>query len=353
MNQYTSTQIDQLLNDSGLLSSKPKTQNFQNYDFSEDTILVTGAAGSIGSGISKQLTSCKYKKLILVDIAESPLYDLITDLEQKEANNIEFILLNISEKESIENLFETFKPTLVFHTAAYKHVPLMEDNPYEAVKLNFIATKLLADLSIKYKVKKFVFISTDKAVNPISVMGMTKRVAENYLNLLNTNDNTYFISTRFGNVFGSNGSVAPLFIKQIESGIPITITHKDITRYFICKHKACNLILKIATLNKLDSNLFTFNMGKPIKILDLAKKIIAHSRHNDESIKITGLRPGEKFEEEIISKNETIINTDYEDILLIKSKHNSKFTKPDFEILFNITPYSSLSEIKQILKRFI
>lgn len=354
MNLSTSKIIDELLNDSNLLSKKAKPhKNSENYNFSEEVILVTGAAGSIGSGLSKQLIHCTYKKLILLDIAESPLYELIKELET--TNNVEFILLNITKKKSIEYLFKKFKPTLIFHAAAYKHVPLMEHNPYEAVKLNFFSTKLLADFSILNNVKKFIFISTDKAVNPIGVMGLTKRVAENYLTLLNKTNTTHFLNTRFGNIFGSSGSVIPLFIKQIEAGMPITITSEKIARYFICKHKACNLILKTSTLNRLNNNLFTFDMGEPIKVIDLATKLIDYLANNKDAIeiKITGLRPGEKFEEELVSKDEELLNTDYKGILLIISKKAMEFKKNDFDILLNITLYNSKTEIKSLLKKLI
>lgn len=356
MNLSTSKIIDELLNDSGLLSKKNKvSDDFDKYNFSEEVILVTGAAGSIGSGLSRQLIHCTYKKLILLDIAESPLYELIKELDLGTINNVEFILLNIAKKESIEHLFKKFKPTLIFHAAAYKHVPLMEHNPYEAVKLNFFSTKLLADFSILNNVKKFIFISTDKAVNPIGVMGLTKRVAENYITLLNKKSSTHFINTRFGNVFGSSGSVIPLFIKQIEAGTPITITSEKISRYFICKHKACNLILKISRLKKSDNNLFTFNMGEPIKVIDLATKLMYHfgDKKDDIEIKITGLRPGEKFIEELVSKDEKLLNTDHKDILLIIPKKVIKFKKNDFDILLNITHNNSKTEIKSLLKKLI
>lgn len=271
MDIATLNHIKQLINDSGLIHSNGKLKkSYPKLNLSNETILITGAAGSIGSELTKQLLHCNYKKLILIDIAESPLFELQQELKEK-SDNIEFIILNIVEKESLSHLFKKHKPTLIFHTAAYKHVPLMEYNPYEAVKLNIIATKLLADLSILHAAEKFVFISTDKAVNPISTMGMTKRIAERYLLSLNSENKTKFIINRFGNIFGSNGSVVPLFISQINSGTPITVTSKDMSRYFICKHKACSLILKIATFNTMDASMLTFNMGNPIKILDLAR----------------------------------------------------------------------------------
>ncbi|WP_418603891.1 SDR family NAD(P)-dependent oxidoreductase [Hwangdonia sp.] len=352
MDASVSNHIQQLIKDSGLLHLKNNSKkNYRSLDFSSDTILITGAAGSIGSELSKQLIHCRYKKLILVDIAESPLYELQQELEGN-TDDVEFILLNITDKAALDYLFKTHQPTLVFHTAAYKHVPLMECIPYEAVKLNIIGTKLLADLSIVHEVKKFVFISTDKAVNPISTMGMTKRIAERYLLHLNNPDRTKFIITRFGNIFGSSGSVVPLFINQIHSGKPLTVTNKDISRYFICKHKACNLILEIATFKDFKPSVFTFNMGTPIKIMDLAKTLTTFYSE-DIAIKITKIRPGEKLHEEIVTKNETLMPTPHKDIMHVKSKNGELTKAMDIDELLEISPYNSLSEIKAILEKYM
>ncbi|GAA3641703.1 polysaccharide biosynthesis protein [Flavivirga jejuensis] len=356
MNKSTSNRIDQLLIDSGLFPTKITDKKpLNNFDFSNEIILITGAAGSIGSELSKQLLACKYKKLILVDVAESPLYDLITDLEFEDTSKIDFLLINITETKSIKRLFETYKPTFVFHTAAYKHVPLMEKNPYEAIKVNVLGTKLLADLSTTYYVNKFIFISTDKAVKPISVMGMSKRIAENYLSYLSTQSKTQFITTRFGNILGSNGSVLALFKKQIESNISLTVTNESISRYFISNSKACSLILQIAILDGGKSNVFTFNMGAPIKIIDLAERLVAFYSSTDEKveIKITGLRPGEKLHEEIVWNNEQLIPTEDESILMVRSKNNIETKKVDFTELEGITPNMSNSEIKSILKKYV
>lgn len=352
MTETVSNHIKQLIIDSGLIHSKDNSKKtYPNLDFSNDIILITGAAGSIGSELTKQLMHCNYKKLVLVDIAESPLYELQQELECK-TNTIEFVLLNITKKDSLNYLFKVHKPTLIFHTAAYKHVPLMESNPYEAVKTNIMGTKLLADLSVKYKTKKLVFISTDKAVNPTSVMGMSKRIAERYLLNLNSADKTKFIITRFGNVFGSNGSVVPLFINQIQTRKPLTVTNKDISRYFICKHKACNLILEIALFKKLENPVFTFNMGKPIKIIDLAKTLITFYNKNID-IKITQIRPGEKLHEDIISINETLIATPHKAIMQVKSKRTKPTKKIDFDALLKIKPFDSAAEVKTMLKKHI
>ncbi|WP_303317660.1 SDR family NAD(P)-dependent oxidoreductase [Flavivirga abyssicola] len=356
MNKTTSDHIDQLLIDSGLFPTPKKTQRpIKSFDFSDDTILITGAAGSIGSELSKQLLTCSYKKLILVDIAESPLYNLIKDLEFENTNKIDFLLLNITEQQSIKHLFETYRPTLIFHAAAYKHVPLMEDNPYKAIKLNILGTKLLTDLSIKYHAKKFIFISTDKAVNPVSVMGMSKRIAENYLNNLSNNLNTKFSITRFGNILGSNGSVLPLFKKQIESNTPLTVTDKSVSRYFISKSKACSLILQIATFNNEESNIFTFNMEKPIRIIDLAERLVAlYSKINKKiEIRITELRPGEKLHESIVSNSEILVPTINKNILLVKSKNNFEAKNIDFSELESVTLNMSNSEVKSILKKYL
>ena len=356
MNKETANHIDELLYDSGLFPSKIKNlKNIVSFDFSDEIILITGAAGSIGGGLTKQLINCKYKKLILVDVAESPLYVLIKELEFEDVNHIDFVLLNVTDEDSLKYLFEANTPSIIFHTAAYKHVPLMEDNAYEAVKLNIFGTKLLADFSLKYKVEKFIFISTDKAVNPVSVMGMTKQIGETYLSFLNEKSETEFITARFGNIFGSNGSVVPLFKKQIEFGHPLTITNNDISRYFISKYKACNLILKLASTLDYQSDSFTFNMGEPIKILDIIERLLLcyDNLENIPEIKVIGLRPGEKLNEDIISADEILLSTEYEDILAIKQKNDSKSIKIDFTPLSNMTPYMSNKEIKSILLNYI
>lgn len=352
MNKSAANYINQLINDSGLIH--PKNNSKKNYpylNFSNETILITGAAGSIGSELTKQLMHCDFKKLILIDIAESPLYELQQELEHDE-NKVEFILANITDKPSLEYLFKTYGPTVVFHTAAYKHVPLMEANPYEAVKLNIIGTKLLADLAIKNAVNKFIFISTDKAVNPVSVMGMTKSIAERHLIFLNKHVKTKFIITRFGNVFGSNGSVVPLFINQINTGIPLTVTNKEMTRYFICKQKACHLILEIAKFKNFDPPVFTFNMGNPIKIIDLAKTLVAY--YDEEApIIITKIRPGEKLNEDIISDEEILIETHHNDIFQVKAKSRNPLKPINFDELLAIVPTQSAIEIKEKLKTYL
>lgn len=356
MTPETYNHIKQLIEDSGVIHLNGDTKKvFQNFDFSEETILITGAAGSIGSELAKHILACDYKKLILIDIAESPLYDLIKAFENEDLTKIDCLLLNINDAESVEFLFETYKPTLIFHAAAYKHVPLMEAHPYEAVKTNILATKLLADLAIKYHAKKFIFISTDKAVNPISIMGITKYIAENHIIQLAQKSRTQFVITRFGNIIGSNGSVLPVFKKQIDYGLPLTITSKTVARYFIDKHKACHLILKIATFNKSEGSVFTFNMGEPIKLIDLANCFIDlyASKHDKIAIKIIGLRPGEKQTEDMISKNETLIATAHEDIFLVKQNKEKPLKNTNLSKLLDINPYLSPQEIKRLLLSYM
>ncbi|WP_158849998.1 polysaccharide biosynthesis protein [Algibacter sp. L1A34] len=354
MNTATANQIDQLLQHSGLFpQDKQSFKNYLNFDFSKETILITGAAGSIGSSLSKQLSACIFKKLILIDIAESPLYDLINAPEFENINNVEFSIINITQEDSLQHLFEIFKPTIIFHTAAYKHVPLMETNPYESIKTNIFGTKLLADLALIYKVKKFIFISTDKAVNPIGVMGLSKRISEDYLSFLSKSSSTLFLITRFGNVFGSNGSAVALFKHRIENEKTVIITNKDISRYFIDMQKACNLILKIASDYNEQSELFTFNMGNSIKITDLVERLILFCNETQVDIKFSKLRPGEKLHEELVSENEILIPTIHNDILLVKKKNNFNFPISYLESLSKITAFTSHKDIKAILKSYL
>ncbi len=287
------------------------------------TILVTGAAGSIGSEITRQLLQYSPKKLILIDRAETPMYELQLEVENTfHAKNVEFILADICEEVRIEKVFETFQPEIVFHAAAYKHVPLMEENPSEAVWVNVRGTKILADLALKHNVKKFVFVSTDKAVNPTNVMGASKRIAEIYCQTLNKLGKTKFVTTRFGNVLGSNGSVIPLFRKQIESGGPVTITHPEITRFFMTIPEACRLVLEAGVMGD-GGEIFVFDMGERVKIVDLAKKMIKLSGltlGKDIQIVFTGLRPGEKLHEELLNNDENTLPTHHPRILKAKVK---------------------------------
>jgi FlaA1/EpsC-like NDP-sugar epimerase len=301
--------------------------NIKNPDLEEQyddkVILITGAAGSIGSEISRKISLYNYKKLILIDNAESALYDIEQEFKQQGLKRIEAIVADVRNKTRIDQLFNLHKPKIVFHAAAYKHVPLMESNPYEAVSVNIGGTKNVADISVKHSVDKFVLISTDKAVNPTNVMGATKRIAELYVTCLKGKGHSKFITTRFGNVLGSNGSVIPLFKKQIEKGGPLTVTHKDITRYFMTIPEACQLVIEAAAMGN-GGEIFVFDMGEPIKIFNLATNMIILSglRYpEDISIEITGLRPGEKIYEELLADGENTKKTYHEKIMIAKSRH--------------------------------
>lgn len=288
-------------------------------ELKDKTILVTGAAGSIGSEMARQILKFSPKKLILLDQAESPIYDLDIELRSQYSNVCwEVVIADVSNGTRMNNVFEHFKPKVVFHAAAYKHVPLMELNPAEAIKTNVAGTKLLADLSDKFGIIKFVMVSTDKAVNPTNVMGASKRIAEIYTQSLNKESNTKFVTTRFGNVLGSNGSVIPLFKRQIEQGGPLTVTHEDVTRFFMTIPEACQLVLEAGSMGE-GGEIFVFDMGESVKIIDLAKKMIKLSGFElgkDIDIKITGLRPGEKLYEELLTREENTLPTHHDKIMI-------------------------------------
>jgi len=305
-------------------------------------ILITGAAGSIGSEIVRQLSKFDVGLIILCDQAESALHELHLELEENNKNkNFHAFVGDVRDEQRMDVLFNTYKPHYVYHAAAYKHVPLMEDNPAEAIKANVLGTKTIADKSVKYGVQKFVMISTDKAVNPTNVMGASKRIAEIYVQALNNSlsqDNfifsnglsyineleakpiTKFITTRFGNVLGSNGSVIPRFKQQIEKGGPVTVTHPEITRYFMTIPEACRLVLEAGCMGK-GGEIFVFDMGKSVKIVELAKKMIrlAGLEPNvDVKIEYSGLRPGEKLYEELLNDNENTMPTHHQKIMIGK-----------------------------------
>jgi FlaA1/EpsC-like NDP-sugar epimerase len=315
-------------------------------------IMVTGAAGSIGSEISKQLIQFHPKKLVLVDKSEVKLYELDSELHEtyKTAYNnfIDINLADICDNSRMDKLFEKHRPHIVYHAAAYKHVPLMEDNPGEAIKVNVGGTKMIADLSVKYNVAKFVMVSTDKAVNPTNVMGASKRIAEIYVQSLNNKledesipGHTRFITTRFGNVLGSSGSVIPRFRKQIEEGGPITVTHPDITRYFMTIPEACQLVLEAGNMGN-GGEIYIFDMGNSVKIIDLAKKMIKLSGltlGQDIQIVFTGLRPGEKIEEELLADEENTVPT-YHPKIMIAQVRSYDFTAVEQKV-------SSLLELRQ------
>ena len=290
------------------------------------TIIVTGAAGSIGSEIVKQLLPFNWKRLILIDIAESPLYNLQNEIiPLSDDIGIVFIVGDVTDAFKMQKIFEHHHPDVIYHAAAYKHVPLMESYPYEAIKCNVGGLKLMADLAVKYEVEKFVMISTDKAVNPTNVMGASKRICEIYVQSLSQKRGikTKFITTRFGNVLGSNGSVIPLFKSQILQGGPIQVTHKEITRFFMTIPEACQLVLEAGTMGK-GGEIFLFDMGKPVKIYDLAIKMIQLSGlvpHIDIAIKVIGLRPGEKLYEEMLSTTEGTLPTHHKKIMIGKVRY--------------------------------
>jgi FlaA1/EpsC-like NDP-sugar epimerase len=285
------------------------------------SVLVTGGAGSIGSEIVRQVAQLDPSLIVVVDQAESPLHELKLEmLERFPGQNFKFVLADISNRYRLEKLFEENEFSIIYHAAAYKHVPLIEDNPHEAIFVNIGGTRNLALLSKKYNVNRFVMVSTDKAVNPTNVMGASKRAAELFVqSLQNSPDNTTkFITTRFGNVLGSNGSVIPHFRKQIEKGGPVTITHPDIIRYFMTIPEACELVLQAGTMGQ-GGEIYVFDMGKPVKILDLAERMIKLSGYTpgiDIKIDFIGLRPGEKLYEELLTDNSTTIPTHHEKIMI-------------------------------------
>ncbi|WP_394993420.1 polysaccharide biosynthesis protein [Emticicia sp.] len=344
INQIQHIKIEDLLERDSISINNKLVKQF----ITDKKVLVTGAAGSIGSELVRQLIKFSPNKLILIDQAESALYDLETELIRMDTEsilpNIRVEVLNVANEKIIEKLFKEELPEVVFHAAAYKHVPLMEKNPYNAVKVNVFGTKVIANLSSKYNVEKFVMVSTDKAVNPTNVMGATKRLAEMYVQGLNRHhsNNTRFIITRFGNVLGSNGSVIPLFKKQIESGGPITVTHPDIIRYFMTIPEACQLVLEAGTMGK-GGEVYVFDMGEPVKIVDLAKKMVQLSGlilGRDIEIKFSGLRPGEKLFEELLNSNENTIPTYHNKIMI------AKIVAEDFDIIA-----SSLRQLENILTK--
>lgn len=296
-------------------------------------ILVTGAAGSIGSELVRQLLKYKPSLIVMCDNAETPMHNMILELREIASGvNVKPYIGDICDRTRMEHLFEIYNPEVVFHAAAYKHVPIMEDNPSVAVLNNVFGTKTLAELSVANAVEKFVMVSTDKAVNPTNIMGATKRIAEiftqSYYKYMLSNDIalphnhklTKFVTTRFGNVLGSNGSVIPIFKKQLENGGPITVTHPEITRYFMTIPEACQLVIEAGVMGQ-GSEIFVFDMGEPVKIADLARKIIRLAgKEPDTDIKIvyTGLRPGEKLYEELLNNSENVVPTYHDKIMIAK-----------------------------------
>ncbi len=326
-------------------------------DITNQIVLVTGAAGSIGSELVKQITKFNPKKIIAFDQAESPLYDLELELcEKYNFFNFDIVIGDVTNKVRVNRMFKVFEPKIIFHAAAYKHVPMMENNPSEAVNTNILGTKILADIAVQYHAAKFVMISTDKAVNPTNVMGASKRIAEMYTQSLNSVSQTKFITTRFGNVLGSNGSVIPRFKTQIESGGPVTVTHPEVTRYFMTIPEACQLVLQASAFGN-GGEVFIFDMGKSVKIVDLAKKMIKLYGLNlgtDIQIKFSGLRPGEKLYEELLNTKENTTATHHPQIMIAKlNTEDYKILSEKIDSLISILKNQDNLEIVKIMKNIV
>jgi FlaA1/EpsC-like NDP-sugar epimerase len=332
------------------------TNNDLMEELTSTTILVTGAAGSIGSGLVHQIARYHPQRIVLLDQAESPMYDLQFELNQQFPNlAFELVMGDIANEERMRKVFAHFRPEIVFHAAAYKHVPMMELNPAEAIQTNVRGTKLLADLSMEMGVKKFIMISTDKAVNPTNVMGASKRIAEIYVQKMNEQAKTQFITTRFGNVLGSNGSVIPLFQKQIENGGPVTITDERITRFFMTIPEACQLVLEAATMGK-GGEIFVFEMGKSVKIVDLAKKMIQLSGlelGKDIELAFTGLRPGEKLYEELLANEENTVPTHHQKILIAKTRVENDEQLAAIQTLIDLSVQQENEAIVRQMKKIV
>lgn len=326
----------------------------------DKVVLVTGGAGSIGSELVRQIVHYNPKKLIAFDQAESPLYELQQELSRQGLKEqCDFVIGDIRQYGRLKRLFDYFQPEIVFHAAAYKHVPLMEENPSEALLTNVQGTKHLADLTLEFDVKKFIFVSTDKAVNPTNVMGATKRLAEIYVQSKNSVGETQFITTRFGNVLGSNGSVIPLFKKQIENGGPITVTHPEVTRFFMTIPEAVQLVLEASAMGK-GAEIFVFDMGQSVKIIDLARKMIALAgleEGKDIQIEISGLRPGEKIYEELLTSDESSLPTHHPKIMIAKTRESDhekiKSQLTDIDELFTAQNNETIvQKIKALVPEF-
>ena len=353
--QINEVRIEDLLNRNPIKIDNPILHK----ELNNKVILVTGAAGSIGGEIAMQIGNYSYKHVILLDQAESALYELQQEYFRKKYKNFSIEVADIRNVQRMESIFDNYDIDIVFHAAAYKHVPLMEESPYEAVRVNIFGTRILMDLAVKYSVEKFVMVSTDKAVNPTNVMGATKRVAEIYANCMNSLNKTKFVTTRFGNVLGSNGSVIPLFKKQIAEGGPIQVTHKEITRYFMTISEACSLVLEAGVMGN-GGEIYVFDMGESVRIYDLARQMIHLSGlkyPQDIDIQIVGLRPGEKLYEELLSNKENTLPT-YNDKIMIAKVDKADCTSIKEKIielseLNDTDKFAIVSKIKVVVPEFI
>lgn len=359
LNQIKDIDIEELLERDSI-----KLENYNvRRELKGKRVLITGAAGSIGSEIVRQVLYYRPSQIIMVDQSESGLFEIENEIILKKGTmKVKAIVADITRAERMEEIFFDTHPEVVFHSAAYKHVPMMEMNPSEAIHCNVLGTKILADLAVKHEAEKFVMISTDKAVNPSSVMGASKRIAEIYVQSLNNfieknnPDHTKFITTRFGNVLGSNGSVIPLFKKQIEQGGPLTVTHPDITRYFMTIPEACQLVLEASAMGK-GGEIFVFDMGKSIKIVDLARKMVQLSGFElgkDIEIAFTGLRSGEKLYEELLSNLEDTLPTYHHKIMISKTR-DDKFdeVKANIDNLIHVADDHDYMKLVGIMKYIV
>jgi FlaA1/EpsC-like NDP-sugar epimerase len=360
--QIKTVQIEDLL---GRKQIKITTDNIA-ASIKDKVVLVSGAAGSIGSEIVRQVVSYKPHTIILVDQAETPMHELELDMKA-EYKDMQFIVFlgDVRNQKRMEQAMATYRPDIIYHAAAYKHVPMMENNPAESIHVNVKGTKILADLAVKYRVKRFVMISTDKAVNPTNVMGASKRIAEIYVQSLfkklqkKNPDTTKFITTRFGNVLGSNGSVIPFFKKQISRGGPVTVTHPDIIRFFMTIPEACTLVLEAGAMGN-GGEIYIFDMGEAIKIVDLAKKMIrleGLTPHVDIDIEFTGLRPGEKLYEELLNNKEITHETHNPKIMIASVQEYDYDEISDeinelIELSISCKDYSAVSQMKKIIPEF-